>query len=41
MKAFINFDIVIEDTGMGIQKDKIKSLFVNFSKIEKHKKQNT
>jgi len=40
MIAFISFDIIIEDTGMGIPQDKIKSLFVNFSKIEKHQKQN-
>jgi len=34
--CFISFDIVIEDTGMGIPKDKIDSLFVNFSKIDNH-----
>jgi len=38
--CFISFDIVIEDTGMGIPKDKIDTLFVNFSKINKHKKNN-
>jgi hypothetical protein len=34
--AFISFDIIIEDTGLGIPPDKINSLFVNFSKIKKH-----
>jgi len=41
MTAFINFDIIIEDTGMGIPKDKIKDLFINFSKLDVHQKQNT
>ena len=38
--CFVSFDIVIEDSGMGIPKDKVNTLFVNFSKINKHQKQN-
>ena len=34
--CFVSFDIVIEDSGMGIPKDKVNTLFVNFGKINKH-----
>lgn len=37
---FINFDLEIQDFGVGIPEDKLSSLFINFNKIEEHKNLN-
>lgn len=31
---YISYDLVVEDHGQGIPKDKLKDLFINFSKLK-------
>src|SRR6056300_1518653 len=37
---YVNFELSIRDYGCGIPPSKLKSLFINFSKLEEHKKAN-
>ena len=40
VKKFINFEINILDTGIGISKEGIEKLFVNFGKLSENSSQN-
>ena len=39
-EKYIKFEIRITDTGCGIAPENISKLFMNFSKLEEHSKQN-
>ena len=40
MRKFINFELNIIDTGVGISKEGIDKLFVNFGKLSENSNQN-
>ena len=39
-KKYINFEIRIKDSGVGIAKENLSKLFLNFSRLEDHHKSN-
>ena len=39
-KKYINFEIRIKDSGVGIAKENLSKLFLNFSRLEDHQKSN-
>lgn len=41
IKTFLNYAIEIEDEGVGISKENIPKLFIDFAKLEEHEKINT
>ena len=38
--CYINFEIRIKDSGIGIAKENLGKLFMNFSRLEEHQKMN-
>ena len=39
-RKYINFEIRIKDSGVGIAKENLSKLFLNFSRLEDHQKSN-
>ena len=40
-QKYLQIKIIIEDNGIGIKKENINKLFMDYSKLDEHKKMNT
>jgi signal transduction histidine kinase len=40
VKYYVNFDLEVQDFGIGIPEDKLDSLFINFGKIDENSRKN-